>query len=1747
MRSSVGVLQPSQVVSGRYQVIACLGGGDTTEVYKVKDIVGGKVLAMKVLCEDASKDAELRLSREFYYLSRFAHPGIVSAYDYGTTPEHRPFFTMEFFEGVPLNVFFPKGYVPELADVTLQVLAALDTIHAQGLIHCDIKPQHVLVVEEEGRPRAKLLDFGFADKVSLADSMVPRGTLGYVAPEVFKGIDADARADLYSLGMVLYETVTGRGPAQEKNLRQWLKMQYYSEFEPPRRFDPKIPESFEGVVVSLISREPERRPRSAAAVIETLAGRVVDGDEEAGGGPRKYLMAPGFIGRSEFLGRLRSRLEAAGQGKAGVVCLSGERGVGKSRLLAEFRFAAQLEGATILAFEPVSLGARPQSLIETVLGYLRVYSSTGLTIADEGGTAVSEESKYRLFETVTQRLKELSASHRVGHSLVLLVDDFELFDPTSLEFLRYLVFSLGPERLMVLVAGLKEKRFLDLIGEFERRPYFEHVPLPPMQEAEVGQLVVSLLGELAHAETLNGWLMTTTGGNPLFVLETVHSLIEGRVLVPRGTHWFFVPDALRAYRPPDSVTDVVKRRLENLSREEMEILQVGAAAGGPFALDFLRAVLSLDERVLFNAIGRLKALGLLRSFAGDGEASFALSSKILEAVVTERLSVQQRRENHRRVALALELLHPEKQDRLVFDLAHHYTQAGIADRAHSYSLRAGAKAREYHLLEQALGFYEAALALSAQSVPPRERIELIETVGELREATGRYAEAIDSYTQGMSIVVADKVLAREKQLLARLLRKLGLVHQKQAHNDEALSLFNQALLMQVDKSAPEYVQILNDLGWSYCSVGGFEKSEGLLTQALQLAEKLRQQDPAQYNRLTSRTLYYFSVLAWSRCSFVLALQLAERSLGIYEAMRDDHNIGKISQFIATLWWRRGELDKARDYYQRYLPAQRKSGDVYFLLRSLQGLGIISQDEGEWERAYDFFAEAYTLAERIGDTPAMGELASNLGMACDERGDWDAAHAHLERAIELQGRIGSAIRLFNRVAVRANLSQLRAKRGDLEGAERLLAEAAGLAEGSEDPDLRYHVAMADAEWAVLAEKHDRARRALVRALLAARRERDWRKLANLFTLASRLRVGAGEFARAADDARRALLLLNDYPSSKEYAVALRCSGLAKCFAEKPERGTQEVKRSVELLREMGSKYELGLSLLASAQSLTVRNRGELTVDLKMPLSFRPVPQQEVNEAMANLREAQEVFRALGARLDAQRADELLNTLTQVSATMQLKARERGEYLKVFYQLSELINLELEKEDFLERILDLVIEVTKAERGLLFLLKGDRLVPAAARNVDHSTFEDAESVSHSVLRKVKRRGELVFSTDAVSDPRFNSSNSVMLNKIHSLLCAPLRVDNRVVGTIYLDSRITAHLFLEEDKNLLMSVANLLAATIDKSAAFKKLQEAIKDIRDDILVDAVTGCFLGRSKAIRDVYRVIERIAPTDCTVLLTGETGTGKGVLARLMHSKSERRGSKFVSVNCGTLPETLFESELFGHARGSFTGAVKDKEGLLEAAEGGTVFLDEVSNTTLGTQAKLLQVLEEKVIRRVGETQARRVDVRLVCATNRVLEEEVAAGRFREDLFYRMNVVAIVVPPLRDRTGDIPLLANYFLGRYANQLNKPVAGFDDGVIAAFAAYNWPGNIRELQNAIERAMIMTQKRRVALEDIGGKFAGFEAKADVARGRKTAFNRSEVVAALKETNGNVSRAADLLSTHRRQLQRLLKRYRIDRATPQ
>jgi len=342
--------------------------------------------------------------------------------------------------------------------------------------------------------------------------------------------------------------------------------------------------------------------------------------------------------------------------------------------------------------------------------------------------------------------------------------------------------------------------------------------------------------------------------------------------------------------------------------------------------------------------------------------------------------------------------------------------------------------------------------------------------------------------------------------------------------------------------------------------------------------------------------------------------------------------------------------------------------------------------------------------------------------------------------------------------------------------------------------------------------------------------------------------------------------------------------------------------------------------------------------------------------------------------------------------------------------------------------------------------------------------------------------------------------------------------------------------------------LVAILRRAAEHRNLRAENKSLKQAIRRQERQGSSrpIGMSKSWLEVLRVIETVAPTDSTVLIQGESGTGKEVIARYIHDLSVRSEGSFLSINCGALPESLLESELFGHVKGSFTGAVRDKLGLFGAASKGTFFLDEIGETTPATQVKLLRALQHREVIPVGSTEAVPVDTRVVAATNRDLDDEIRAGNFRSDLYYRLNVIAVYLPALRDRRDDIPLLSEYFLNRIATGRNEPLKRLSDATLAVLMDYGWPGNVRELENALERAVILSSGDEIGPDSLPERIS--ERRIEPLVSNRTppnptleAVERAYIMWVLQSENGNKSRAAEALGIDPSTLYRKLTRYGV------
>ncbi len=341
--------------------------------------------------------------------------------------------------------------------------------------------------------------------------------------------------------------------------------------------------------------------------------------------------------------------------------------------------------------------------------------------------------------------------------------------------------------------------------------------------------------------------------------------------------------------------------------------------------------------------------------------------------------------------------------------------------------------------------------------------------------------------------------------------------------------------------------------------------------------------------------------------------------------------------------------------------------------------------------------------------------------------------------------------------------------------------------------------------------------------------------------------------------------------------------------------------------------------------------------------------------------------------------------------------------------------------------------------------------------------------------------------------------------------------------------------------------LVLTVEKAMDHRRLERENRDLKERISDQYRFDKIIGKSSSMKDLFDLLAQVAPTEATVLVTGESGTGKELIANAIHSNSPRKDAPFIKVNCAALPENLLESELFGHEKGAFTGATARREGRFQRAHTGTIFLDEIAEMSPQLQAKLLRVLQEGEMEPVGSSKTLSVDTRVIAATNRVPTDEIRDGRFREDLYYRLNVFNIEIPRLRDRREDIPLLADFFLKKYAEKNGRLIKAFTPRAIDLIMRYDWPGNVRELENTVERAVILTRNERITPDDLPASFCEKDAECapemDLAPGRSLKEMEQEMILkTLEETGGNRTKAADILGISRRTLQLKLKEYGVN-----
>lgn len=512
----------------------------------------------------------------------------------------------------------------------------------------------------------------------------------------------------------------------------------------------------------------------------------------------------------------------------------------------------------------------------------------------------------------------------------------------------------------------------------------------------------------------------------------------------------------------------------------------------------------------------------------------------------------------------------------------------------------------------------------------------------------------------------------------------------------------------------------------------------------------------------------------------------------------------------------------------------------------------------------------------------------------------------------------------------------------------------------------------------------------------------------------------------------------------------------------------------------------------------------------------------------------------------------------SKSLRKDSRREIQELSCLYEITKALSATMELRPALQQVMKILAQNLGMTRGTITIINPN--TSELQIEVAHGLTAEARKrgrykLGEGITGQVVATGEPIVIPKISQDPRFlnrTRSRGGTSKQDVSFICVPIKTGGQTIGALSVDKLYSEDISFEEDLRLVSIIAGLLAQTVGKLQAIQWEREALMDenlkLRIALSEKYELDNLIGKSSRMQEVLEMVHRVADSNATVLLRGESGTGKSMIAKMIHFRSPRKDQPFVTVNCSALPETLIESELFGHEKGSFTGAITQKKGRFEMAQGGSIFLDEIGELPHSVQLKLLNVIQDKEFQRVGGTRSIKCGARIMAATNKNLEQAMEKGQFREDLYYRLNVFPIYIPPLRERKTDIILLAEYFLQQFCSENNKRIERISTPAIDLLMMYHWPGNVRELQNAIERAVLVcdgevlrAQHLPPSLQMSENDLEGGEKRPSMADAISS-LEKELIIEALKESRGNRSKAAKLLDSSLRIINYKIQKHGID-----
>ncbi len=1713
------------LVNNRYELKRMLGSGALGDIYLCHDHREDRLVCLKIL-RATNPDVITDIIEEFKLLSALDHPCLIKVYDFERDEKIGPYFTMEYASNGDLGQHLPLDF-KRFISAANAILAAMAFIHSRNIIHGDLKPANILI---DSKNNYRLSDFGLSSILGGSELTRRSGSILYVAPEIMRYEQATVKSDIYSLGILFYEMLLGCSPYHTENPDEILSAKLRGETPIDLIPDAIGGEKITQILRKMTSSQPAQRYPSIEDVANDLKSLRNNGE------PVEAISVIGrakFVGRKEELAWLNAGLERWSQGESVTYFIGGEAGIGKSWLLDEFRVRSQVAGYKFYRVYCREDDLRPFSPILKLLSHLfdeldpslKRFSSFGpdlkrlfpVKFSGAGQQALSEadikSGRRRLLDNLLQYLGDISSSGKA----IFAIEDIQWADSDTQDFLK-LAFEMP---LNIIGRAL----FLVTTGQVHSDNKSQ-IPKPsnPVKlrilagpDRETWKLFLTDLIGGNFPEDFSQRLLSETGGNFLFTTEIIKELVESRLLHRLQGEWIPEVDWPTKINVPQGVKPVIARRINRLRPELRAVTDLASVLDRSFLPEELEGLgVTKPETYLHELIG----LGILgRTIIGTHER-YDFSHGQLRRVSYELLSEDWRETYHRKIAEFSEKKGGEPEY-----LGHHYLEAKRFDKAYGYIYNSAHKAEQLYAYHRSADFYRQALRC-LESQP--DSLERNDRFFEIYLGLGKSLDFFSPLEATESLLRAVQLAQLGKpEQLAEASIWAGNNHVHIGENEKAVPYFEKALSAAREINNFRLTgEAGTGLGFAYDKMGRLDEAEKSYLRALNALSEV------DYPEASCRVLNSMGIISKRRGDFNRALDFYRRALDISIEKKFFWSAMNLYGNLGNLYIARGDLKSGLDYYIKSLQISEEISDRRIESINLLNIGHTFNEVGDLEQAEKHFFQAIHKLKDLGDKGSEAIALNNLGLLYYRKGEIAKSIEHYQKGRDLAKEINQPrAELANRIGLAEDFTAIAAF--DEAGEEGELAKSMA----TEINDMEQLAAALSTLAEIKFETGDTkgASQEIISFLGLSDQIGEPIQRAKILLLGQACAMTVIPLNELDE-------LLSQNPRIGPMVTRFRALGAINS-SKNPELWLAQLDDAIRKARSFflpGETWRL-LSLKARFLSLM----GEKFESVREIEKLRG----EISSALAGLPQKSKLIAFLQVLPETEnKTERRLDTMTNAS---------REERLEVLIRVARTVNTIRELDPLLNKIMDLALETLGGERGFIMLfsnsdgLEGKALEPRVARNLAREDILSETTISHSSAMDVAVTGKplLLGKSEDQVDPR----QSMVTFRISSLLCVPLAVKGEVLGIVYVDSR-SGKTFTNDDLDFLVSFADLAAIAIENASLSEGLSKKNSYLQKQVESIWGFGNIVGRSAAMQKVFRMAESVAETDVTVVIAGESGTGKELLARAIHFASPRKKGRFVPVDCGAMAETLLESELFGYLKGAFTGAVSDREGLFEAAEGGTVFLDEISNTSKNFQAKLLRVLQENEIRRVGDTRTRKVDVRVIAATNKDLEGEVKTGNFREDLFYRLNVVNITLPLLKDRSDDIPVLANYFLQKICDKMKIPHKTFSSQALDAIQCFHWPGNVRQLENICERATIFAKSSIIDLEVLpveirsyntsprqtGGPLSAPKTKAEL-KSEKARIERLFILDILNRTDGNVMEASRLSGMDRSQIHHLMSRLGI------